>query len=238
MTQENIGNLVEFSTCQQKPTCQCRRHRRCRFHPWVGKIPWSRKWQPTPVLLPGESHGQRNLAGYSPWGCKESNLTEHALKGPSLSLAVSSEFLARVSCPSPWRSRTTWDISQSKDHTNLWHLWELLLSLPKLILWSKAQLQRPHSLTVNWGSIHCFQENSTRLPIFANYGRITDNFAFLIYTLLFPKTQRINIVFITRKCNKSFSLKKQETHFWVMFVRGRLFFSNKNQMFLGKIHFN
>ena len=35
--------------------------------PWVGKIPWSRKWQPTPVFLPGESHGQRSLAGYSPW---------------------------------------------------------------------------------------------------------------------------------------------------------------------------
>jgi len=36
------------------------------FDPWVRKIPWRRKWQPTPVLLPGESHGQRNLAGYSP----------------------------------------------------------------------------------------------------------------------------------------------------------------------------
>ena len=36
--------------------------------PWVGKIPWRRKWQPTPVLLPGKSHGQRNLVGYSPWG--------------------------------------------------------------------------------------------------------------------------------------------------------------------------
>ena len=36
----------------------------------VGKIPWRRKWQPTPVFLPGESHGQRNLAGYSPWGHK------------------------------------------------------------------------------------------------------------------------------------------------------------------------
>ena len=35
-----------------------------------GKIPWRRKWQPTPVFLPGESHGQRSLAGYSPWGCK------------------------------------------------------------------------------------------------------------------------------------------------------------------------
>ena len=39
-------------------------------------IPWRREWQPTPVLLPGKSHGQRNLAGYSPWGCKEANTTE------------------------------------------------------------------------------------------------------------------------------------------------------------------
>ena len=43
---------------------------------WVGKIPWSRTWQPTPVFLPGESHGQRSLAGYSPWGHKESDMTE------------------------------------------------------------------------------------------------------------------------------------------------------------------
>ena len=52
------------------------RHRRCRFSPWVGKIPWRREWQPTPVLLPGESYGQRSLAGYSPWGCKQSDTTE------------------------------------------------------------------------------------------------------------------------------------------------------------------
>jgi len=37
------------------------------FDPWVGKIPWRRKWQPTPVFLLGELHGQRSLAGYSPW---------------------------------------------------------------------------------------------------------------------------------------------------------------------------
>ena len=49
--------------------------RRCRFDPWVGKNPWRRKWQPTPVFLPGESHGQRSLAGYSPWGRKESDTT-------------------------------------------------------------------------------------------------------------------------------------------------------------------
>ena len=44
-----------------------------RFDPWVGKIPWKRKWQPTPVLLPRESHGQRSLVGYSLWGRQESN---------------------------------------------------------------------------------------------------------------------------------------------------------------------
>ena len=38
--------------------------------PWVRKIPWRRAWLPTPVFLPGESHGQRSLEGYSPWGCK------------------------------------------------------------------------------------------------------------------------------------------------------------------------
>ena len=53
----------------------CRRH---RFDPWIEKIPWRRKWQPTPVFLPGKSHGQRRLVGYSPWGCKESDTTEHA----------------------------------------------------------------------------------------------------------------------------------------------------------------
>ena len=46
-------------------TCQCRRHKRSRFDSWVGKIPW-RTWQPTSVLLPGESNEQRSLADYSP----------------------------------------------------------------------------------------------------------------------------------------------------------------------------
>ena len=44
---------------------------RREFDPWVGKIPWRRKWQPTPVFLPGRSHGQRSLVGYSPWGHEE-----------------------------------------------------------------------------------------------------------------------------------------------------------------------
>ena len=56
---------------------QCRRWKRHGFDPWVGKIPWKRTWQPTPVLLPGEFHGQRSLVGYSPWGCKVLDMTEH-----------------------------------------------------------------------------------------------------------------------------------------------------------------
>ena len=47
-------------------TCQCRRHKRCGFDLWVRKISWRRAWQPTRVFLPRESHGQRNLEGYSP----------------------------------------------------------------------------------------------------------------------------------------------------------------------------
>ena len=62
----------------KEPTCQCKRCWTRRFHPWVGNIPWRRAWQPTPVFFPGESHGQRSLVGYSPWGCKESDMTECA----------------------------------------------------------------------------------------------------------------------------------------------------------------
>ena len=61
--------LLKYSVGKNPPV-NVRRCKRCGFGPWVEKIPWRRKWQPTPVLLPGESHGQRSLAGYSPWGRK------------------------------------------------------------------------------------------------------------------------------------------------------------------------
>ena len=60
----------------KEATCQCRKHRRLAFDPWVGKIPWRRAWQPTPEFLPGKPHGLRSLVGYSPQGCKESDMTE------------------------------------------------------------------------------------------------------------------------------------------------------------------
>ena len=60
----------------KESTCQCRRR---RLDPWVGKIPWRRKWLPTPVFLPGEFHGQRSLVSYSPWGHKESDMTQRLI---------------------------------------------------------------------------------------------------------------------------------------------------------------
>ena len=55
---------------------ECLKCRTPRFKPWVGKMHWRKKWQPTPVFLPGESHGQRGLAGCSLWGRKELDTTE------------------------------------------------------------------------------------------------------------------------------------------------------------------
>ena len=57
----------------KESACQCRRW---RFRPWVGKIPWSREWQLTPLFFPGKFCGQRSLADYSPWRHKESDTTE------------------------------------------------------------------------------------------------------------------------------------------------------------------
>ena len=59
-----------------EPACQSSKLKSPGLDPWVRKIPWRRKWQPNPVFLPGESHGWRSLAGYSPWGHKELETTE------------------------------------------------------------------------------------------------------------------------------------------------------------------
>ena len=58
-----LGRVVSWQTVGV-----CLRHRRPGLNPWVGKIPWRREWHPTPVLLPGKSHGWRSLVGCSPWG--------------------------------------------------------------------------------------------------------------------------------------------------------------------------
>ena len=75
----SIGMGFPGGTSEKEPACQCRRHKRHRFDPWVRKIPWRRKWKPTPVFLPGESHGPRSGVGCSPWGCKDLDMTESDL---------------------------------------------------------------------------------------------------------------------------------------------------------------
>ena len=98
--------------------CQRRRNKRCGLSLWVGKTPWRRAWKPTPVFLPGESHGQRSLAGYSPWGQKEPGMTEvaqHTRIHSELHSTTDSEQKMACSPPptqclshrfAPWHSQT------------------------------------------------------------------------------------------------------------------------------------
>ena len=78
-----LDEVLPRGLFDKESTCHHRRH---GFSPCVGKIPWRWEWQPTPVFLPGESHGQRSLVGYCPWGHKESGTTEHILQDEVKSL--------------------------------------------------------------------------------------------------------------------------------------------------------
>ena len=80
----------------KESACQCRRLKRCGFDPWVGKISWRRKWQPTLVFLPGESHGQRSLAATTHRVAKSwTGLSENLLEHPeNLHLAVARQHAA------------------------------------------------------------------------------------------------------------------------------------------------
>ena len=78
---------------KNKSACQRQRCGRYRFNPWVRKIPWRRKWPSTPVFFLGKPHGQRSLEGYSPWGHRESDRTEHT-------------YAKRHQVPSFWEKRS------------------------------------------------------------------------------------------------------------------------------------
>ena len=110
----------------KEPICQCTRfivhcaNKRHRFDPWVGKIPWGRKWHPTPVFLRGESYGQKSLVGYSPWSCKELDMTEQlsmhtnteipntfSLKKKENSSDRLNEKTAKIKWPKLWSSRNS-----------------------------------------------------------------------------------------------------------------------------------
>ena len=80
----------------KEPTYQCRSRSSI---PWVGKIPWRRKWQPTPVRLPRKSHGQRTQTGYCPWDCKESWTV--AYQAPLSTGFSRQEYCSGLPLPSP-----------------------------------------------------------------------------------------------------------------------------------------
>ena len=91
----------------KESSCQCRRY---KFNPWVRKIPWGRKWQPTSVFLPGKSHGWRTLAGYSPWDHKESDTTEwlhwlHKLTGFKFKSIIVWNYASQIDT---WKSSWGW----------------------------------------------------------------------------------------------------------------------------------
>ena len=76
----------------------CRRCKRCQCNPWVRKLPWRRKWQPTPVFFLGKFHEQRSLVGYSPWGHKDLDTTEHTHIHLSIRPSIHPSFLYIRKC--------------------------------------------------------------------------------------------------------------------------------------------
>ena len=126
-----LGIWLPWWLSNKEYCCQCKRCIRHRFSLWVGKIPWRRKWQPTPVSFSGKFHGQRSPVGYSPWGHKESNMTEHmyfwySLLNTALFLLVVLESSAVSSLGlSPFPKNTCSDI---------WFCF--LLSLARVSIWA------------------------------------------------------------------------------------------------------
>ena len=116
-------------TVGEESTCQCRRLKRCEFYPWVRKIPWSRKRQPTLVFLIGKFHGQRSLAGHSPCGGKESDMTEHTHS--KVVMGNEHSLVERV-------QHGVWYIFIKKCEFPALHQFQVLYQLPGFILPPKA----------------------------------------------------------------------------------------------------
>ena len=110
-----VGGLPWWLTGKES-TCLWRRYKRHSLDPWVWKIPWRRKWQPTPVLLPGKSHGERSMAGYSPWGGKKLSNSSTAVRIRSWARNWKNGY--RVTSPYPGRSRCPLGKSSCKE-TNM-----------------------------------------------------------------------------------------------------------------------
>ena len=139
----------------KESVCQCRRHKRPEFDPWVVKIPWRRECLSAPIFLPGESHGQRSLEGYSPWGRKESDITEwlhfHFHTNSEKAMASHSSTLA-------WKIPWTEEPGglQSMGSLRVRHDWATSLSLFTFMHWRRKWQPTPMFLpgeSQGWGSL-------------------------------------------------------------------------------------
>ena len=129
----------------KEPTCQYRRHKRGGFGPRVREIPWRRAWQPNSVCLPGKSHGQRKLAGYSPWGHRELDSTEQLTL--SLSGASSFLFLGLSFVLMKWWVWTMWS---PRCPLVFYHLRVLWCSLPLMERSPKSIAGDPAHMSLFW----------------------------------------------------------------------------------------
>ena len=128
--------LPGASLVAQRIKSICLQCRRLRFNPWVGKIPWRRKWQPTPVLLPLKSYGKRSLVGYCPLGRKESNTTERL----HFTLPTKVYLVKAMDFPVVMYGCESWTIKKAErrgiDTFELW-CWKRLLRVPWTVRRSK-----------------------------------------------------------------------------------------------------
>ena len=113
-------------TSGKQPVCPSRRHKRCEFNPWVGRIPWKRAWWPTPIFLPGESHGQRSLVGYSPWGHRvEHDWSDLATAAADILASINFSvqvFWGRFPMSLGKCKRSRWDDGVESSRSNKFHL--------------------------------------------------------------------------------------------------------------------
>ena len=129
--------------------CQCGRPKRFRFDRWVWKIPWSRKWQPAPVFLLGESHGQRSLVGYSAWGLIELDTAEHACILWRLSGGETHLWHQKLLLPT---CTTTKGVGGNPDGTFFYRKWPLWSSLTHEVINFHRWKEVSH-FHVTWSSV-------------------------------------------------------------------------------------
>ena len=130
-------------TSGKEPICQSRRHNWPWFDTWIGKIPWGRKWQPTPVFLAGKSHGQRSLVGYSPWGRKSPTwLGQLSMQAHTRKAEMQSQGILLV----PWKRSHLWIRLWVRLLCQRWKYGLMLRNEPPPVTWVSGDEESPSCL--------------------------------------------------------------------------------------------